>query len=465
MSDGDEARTIARVETFVFVLASVVVSLIGVAIRSGHRSVPPRTRAADWLAAAEACGLQGVSTTFDGRERRLHGRRGDIAVSLSASVFHKNSGTKVRFQGLVPWLEVSGRPEGLRLLGGTRGLTLGDAAFDDAFDVRGQRVGVQALFGSEVRRCLAEAFVEHDGPGADLVALRAGKLIAQVDDGAPGTLAPRLTALLGSLLTACAGLRATDGFEARLAGNARHDPQPSFRLRCLEVLLQERPEHPATADALRTALADSDGGVRLTAALASPAEGRTVLLEVARDDASSDAVASRALSLVGASIDGVELERILAVALGAGKEATVVACLEALAREGARHVPAIVRVLDSDAAPRAAAAARALGATATAHAAPALVRALAHADAAVREAAASALGRVGANVADVLALRQAEAQHAWDGAFLRAARGAIASVQSRLVGADRGQLSVAPAAGEVSLAEDASGRVSPPKSE
>jgi HEAT repeat protein len=252
-------------------------------------------------------------------------------------------------------------------------------------------------------------------------------------------------------------LRPYEALEARLAENARRDRLPSVRLGCLEVLLQERPGHPATSAAVRAALADADGGVRLAAALASPGEGRAILLEVARDPASSDAVASRALAIAGAAIEGDALELILRDALGAGKPATVAVCLDGLARDGAGRVPAIARVLESEDVSHAAAAARALGATGARAAAPALVRALAHADEPVRAAAAESLGRVGAATEDVLALRQAEAAHPWDGTFLRAVREAIASVQSRIVGADHGQLALAQPAGEVSLVKDETG--------
>jgi hypothetical protein len=62
----------------------------------------------------------------------------------------------------------------------------------------------------------------------------------------------------------------------------------------------------------------------------------------------------------------------------------------------------------------------------------------------------------------VVVLREAEADRGWDRAWRAAAREAIASIQSRLVGADRGQLALTAGAGEISLVEEASGRLSRP---
>jgi hypothetical protein len=453
---GAHARTIAVVDLFWFGLAAAAFSVLQVIARVASQR-PGRARAEAWQAAAEECGLAGWSTTTVGSQRRLRATRGRVAVSLSASVYTRSGGTKARLTGLVPWLEVRARVPGFGI---DRGLSLGDAAFDEAFEVRGRRVDVQAMFDAGVRRRMVEVFTGEADSGADLVKWSDGLLVAQIDDGVSETRASRLGTILASLLAIAEGMCAVEQPEARVADSARADPLASFRLRCLEVLLQERPDHPATAAAVRAALADSDGSVRLTAALASPAEGRAILLEVARDPASSDAVASRALALVGAAIQGEVLELVLQDALDARKEATVAVCLDGLAREGARRLPAIARVIESEVASRAAAAARALGATGVSAAAPALVRALAHADAAVRDAAVVSLGRVGETTGDVLALRQAEAAHPWDGTFLRAVREAIAAVQSRIVGADHGQLALAQPAGEVSLAEDERGRVS-----
>jgi hypothetical protein len=382
----------------------------------------------DWEAASRICGLTGVRKRVDDGDRWLEARRGTLEVSFRARGFVRISGTAVRVEPFAPEIELTVRPPGAHRLALDLGRTLADASFDAAFDARGGRVDVHASFDAGVRRLLLDVFAG-DGATAKLVVLRSGHLTALVEGGAAATRAERLAAAVEQLLAIAEGLRRTDRLEERLAENARTDPMASVRLRCLEVLIEERPGHHATAAALRAALADADDPVRLAAAFASPDEGRAVLLAVVRETARDDATASRALALVSDAIEGDELERLLADALRAGKEATIAACLDGLARKDGRHRPAIVRVLASEPAPRA-------------------------------MAAAKALGRVGATADDVLALRRAQAAHPHDAALQRAVREAMTSIQSRLVGADHGQLALAQPTGEVSLAEDARGRVS-----
>jgi hypothetical protein len=89
----------------------------------------------------------------------------------------------------------------------------------------------------------------------------------------------------------------------------------------------------------------------------------------------------------------------------------------------------------------------------------ALVAALEHADEEVRRAAVDRLGQSGTAYAVPL-LRRAEARGATDGELVRAVNAAIASIQSRLVGAGRGQLGVASPEGGLSIIEADPGGVS-----
>jgi hypothetical protein len=95
----------------------------------------------------------------------------------------------------------------------------------------------------------------------------------------------------------------------------------------------------------------------------------------------------------------------------------------------------------------------------------AFVDALADDEPRVREAAARLLGVVGSSAAHVIELRRAAETHESDDVFVRLARASVASIQSRLVGAEHGQLAVAADAGELSLAVDADGRVTLPDGE
>lgn len=88
-------------------------------------------------------------------------------------------------------------------------------------------------------------------------------------------------------------------------------------------------------------------------------------------------------------------------------------------------------------------------------------RALMHASIGVRLAAIDSLGRAGTADA-VPALRHVEEQMKFEGEHVRAVNAAIASIQSRLLAADHGQLALAQPAGEVSLTDTEAGRVSLP---
>jgi HEAT repeat protein len=91
-----------------------------------------------------------------------------------------------------------------------------------------------------------------------------------------------------------------------------------------------------------------------------------------------------------------------------------------------------------------------------------LIEALGRDDVDVRVAAAQALGHVG-STASIPSLKEARTRQG-EAEFDRAARQAIAEIQSRIPGASPGQLSLTDAdaqkAGQLSLADDESGRLS-----
>jgi hypothetical protein len=443
--------------------ATGLIAAIALALRFKLWDVQARARR--WLETARECGVTDVRvSTALGLPVAVDGRKGALRVRLTSyGDLGRYPGTRLLVSGLPPTLSLGRTP--VSVLGAllpTRGVVTGDDEMDAVVEVSGDALTAHAVFDAPTRRRARELFgVLVPAAGTEQLlwpetTLRGGTLAGTCPEDGFGWRGARY---LRDLLALAERLDGARDLEASVAAVAAADPVAGVRRACLAVLEEERPRHPATRAALLGALGDEDERVQLTAALALGSEGRAVLLEIARREWSSDACASRAVAELRAHLPAEDAARALAVALRGGKEDTIAACLESLARRGEPNVPAIARVLRLERGGRAAAAARALG-YAHSHAAEALlVPALAYADGVVRLAAAVSLGRVG-TAAAVAALREAETAHARDDAFSRAAREAIASIQSRLSGAQRGQLAIAPDAGELCLAEGAEGRVS-----
>jgi HEAT repeat protein len=265
---------------------------------------------------------------------------------------------------------------------------------------------------------------------------------------------------LGLVLRLAQRLAEVPPVEERVAALAGGDLLPSVRLTCLHALMEQRPRHPATRGALRAALSDPHPSVRLSAGLTLRTEGREALLGLARDPESTGEVASRAIVALGAHFPPDDAARTLETALRSGRFETVGACLDSLASRGAAHLEPVRAVLDGPSDTGAALAASALGLSGAAQAEPMLLQALERRSREVRAAAVRSLGRVG-SAASVPLLRELEPQG--DGGFRRAVREAVASIQSRLVGAGQGQLALAQDGGALSLAADEGGRVSVPE--
>jgi HEAT repeat protein len=139
------------------------------------------------------------------------------------------------------------------------------------------------------------------------------------------------------------------------------------------------------------------------------------------------------------------------------KERLALAALRVVAGGGASEVPELAAALASARGPVAVAAAEALGAIGSAAAEAPLVAALLAPEVVVATAAAHALARCG-GVGAVPDLKEAEER---GGDVRRAARAAIASIQSRLTGATPGQVSlVGGDAGQLSVVDSTDGRVS-----
>ena len=288
-----------------------------------------------------------------------------------------------------------------------------------------------------------------------------GELSVDIRTSPFGRTSRLLPAVLPVLVAAARRLKARGDLAGRIASNTRTEPWAGVRLANLKALTTEFRIHPATRQIVLALLADDDPEVRLQAALAAGDDGRATLTGLATGPA-SDAIASKAVAALGASLGVPRIIERLGLAREAGHASTARACLEALgACQEDAALAALVETLGAVDPVQAAVAARALGAVGRPEGEGPLVEALGRESSEVREAAAEALGRVGTTLS-VVPLRSAASAHPLDGAFRRAARQAIVGIQSRVTGASPGQLSLAgDEAGALSLADDvATGQLS-----
>jgi len=435
--------------------------------------VQTRARNRKWRKAAAAVGLAGVGKGGVLRiPTRLAGHAGGLLVEF-AHYQHDGigavSGTQITVAGLGHGASgLSLRRENVgtaveRAVGG-REIAIGDWAFDDELHVQGNAPLARALLDAETRwavRSLFQGRLPREGRADGEVRFRLAQDALQAEVADPGywSTAEGLAEVLGAMLDLARRLVAPTDIPGRIAENLRSEPEASVRLPCLLTLIREFPKSPATRAALLAAREDPDAEVRLEVGKALGTEGREVVLGVAAGEGVKDATSARAVSWLasppGKELSVEETQPILSQALRARRTATAAACLGVLgARGGAEAIHTLAKVLAVEKGELAGGAAEALGRTSDPKAEEPLLQALAEESHPARIAAARALGRVG-TAAAVAPLLAAESD---GGELRRAARQAIAEIQSRLAetaGAAPGQLSIAGAeAGQVSLVEE-----------
>jgi HEAT repeat protein len=273
--------------------------------------------------------------------------------------------------------------------------------------------------------------------------------------------------VLGALLALAERFDRPANLAARLARSIENEPHWRVRLQGLQLLSTSYPNDPSTQEALRHALADEQEEVRLHAAIALGDEGRASLLELARHERTADIIAAQAVGALGDHMPTDVGVQVLRQALRTRRLRTCVACVQAVEPLGGSEArELLVKMLTRESGALAVAAARALGryARGSAEVEEALIRALEPDEDDVRLAAIEALGHMGSARA-VLPIQEAGRGDA-DAETRRAARQAVAEIQSRLPGASAGQLSIAEdGAGRLSIAEDdPRGRLSLPES-
>jgi hypothetical protein len=439
------------IETVVGALLAGVVYgaavLLVAARRFGRRAAAARRQI------AEACGLQRI----EGDDRAITGRHGTLVVRIAVDNRRGSVSPRVSIHGLMTDLRI-GRPGfASRLLEavGTRDLEVGDPQFDADLAVHASSSGCAALalLDAETRGRLREVF----GAGYPVTVAfgtLSADLVKHVGQPQHFTLET-----MQALVALGHRLEPPSDAEGRLARIAAGDPVSAVRAEALRTLTEVASLHPRTGEALRAGTRDPDPAIRLQAAKALGAAGEPALQALAVDEGVDDVLAAEAIAALGGRFALQDARLLLARSVDAGRARRALAALSVVVQGGAPEVPGIAKALSLARGPIALAASEALAAIGGPSVEPPLVEALVASEPVVAAAAAHALARCG-GVGAVPALKEAEGR---GGDVERAARTALAVIQSRLTGASPGQVSLAGGdAGQVSLADSTDGRVTLP---
>jgi hypothetical protein len=403
---------------------------------------------------AEACGLEEIEVANDAT---TIGRHGQLRVSLSTYTSRNRRGTRVVIEGLDRDIGIrsEGPVEWVAHALGSTDIQVGDRFFDDELVLSGVALVVRALLDGPTRSRLRRVF------GARTARVSHGALSVDFDQKF-SRRSPLTSEALAELLELAHALEPLPAPEARLAEIARTDELAPVRGRALRALTESVASHPATRGALQAALRDAEPAIRLQAAKALGAEGEPVLQALAADAQADDRVSAEALELLGARFT-IERARVaLARAVDAGHVRAAVASLRRVATAGAPELAGVAHALERSSGAIAVAATEALATIGVPAAQAPLLEALKSSEDVVAAAAAHALARCG-TVGAVPELKDAEQR---GGDVRRAARTAIAAIQSRLTGASPGQVSLTGgAAGQLSVVDATDGSVSLPPDE
>jgi hypothetical protein len=432
-----------------------------------------RGERARWNKAAEEAGLEevvpatgfwskGILTARSGRHavrvEEFARDRYDRGVRL---VIDGNSGLTLRAEKDVDIFQRAGGP---------REVQIGDEAFDNVVFIEGGDPAVLRAVLDVGTRGLVRRFLEggvrvlRGGMMETRCAIQDGSLVMEVPKAADLVLRANFTHLIQGPLELARRLERPSGVVKRLVENTRQEPGVRMRLENLKLLAGTFPHHAVVRELLAAGCDDEHQEVQLHSAMGlgvGDASGRAKLLEIASREWSDDPVAARAVAALGKALPPDQGTAILVHALRTRRHQTARACLQVLGESGGPGVlDTLVKVMRVERGDLSVRAARALGATGLAAAEAPLLEVLDDDDAALRLAAAEALGNAGSSAA-VLALKQAAER---DGGLRRAARQAIANIQSRL-GATPGQVSLAEGgAGALTLTgEGPEGQVSLPR--
>ncbi len=381
-------------------------------------------------------------------------RRGDYIIRAEVRTYKEEEHQPVH-ANLHVTLTCPRLPEGLRFSresGRSADILTGDALFDDAVEMVGDTVELAAILDDRLRFSLRR-LVAWDG------SFRDGRLFWKTTQGFGAAVVPKLIIELVQLAEQLIEAEAA-AVPQRLAANATTDPVPGVRLWNLSLLQQHFPGLSLAREASSGDLADADPWVRLAAARFLRDDGAEVLRSLLADERAPDHASAEAASLLAARLPPAEAGPLLVAALkGRSGETRRQSIQEVGQLKFAPSLGPLCVLLEHADARTAAAAAGALDALGDAKAEPHLVDAARHEAAELRIAAARALGSLGTVKAVEPLLHELDTKHL-DGESRRAFRLAVSAIQSRLAGAEAGQLSMAPTtaeAGRLSLATPRAG--------
>ena len=323
-------------------------------------------------------------------EREVTAAVGTVPAGLSVSV-RARSGSGGRCARIV----VSGVCPALGLGPETRDdIDLGDEALDRLFAFRGPRSLLCAMMDGDTRSRLMDLARTPEVRSGSLTVVD-GALSLDVRRPLYRPTRSRIVSVAKQALALAQRLQAPADIPARLAENALDNAQRGVRLANLRALLREHAGEWVTRDALRRATAHPDPELRLMAAQAMGDEGRSVVIDLARDTSTEDEACAGAIEALG-TLPLADLETVLAASLGpaggrAARPFTARACADLLAKCGAAALPLLADVVRARSEAVALAGVRALRRIGTAEAVLPLTEAAATGEGAVREAARAAL--------------------------------------------------------------------------
>jgi hypothetical protein len=443
------------------VVATGAAAVFAIAARSGSG------RFARWMEAAQACSVTGIQKHEEFFRSFVTGERGRHGLRIDRYKESKTShGTRVTVSGLAQGIGLSREGLGTKVekAFGTREHVLGDPAFDQALYVLGPEPHVRALLDAPTRQLLLDVFTGYvrQGEGRTVTVSASvgnGELRVEFPDAWDATTEPQAD-FLEAMLTLAERLAPVEDLVGRLAEVAYADPLAILRGHALAVMAREWPQHESTRQSMTNALGDLHPEVRLHAALELGEAGRPALRKLALAPDVLDVYSARAIDGLGPHLPLGDARAALEASLPAERLLTAQAAARTLGRGDDRDVAAVAALLGDPRATLAVTAAQALGRATAPSAESALLGALAESREEVVAAVAEALGHVGTARA-VLPLQELEQRSRWGGH--KVAREAVVRIQERLTGATPGQLAIAEGgAGQVSLSDDARGRVGLP---